>query len=60
MRYDFSIENTLTLCKTDLIIAHFWTEGRFDKSSFLIKILKSNHSIWMGTETSGNKIMGKG
>ena len=46
--------------QTDLIIAHFWKEGRFDKSSFFIKILKSNHSIWMGTETSGNKIMDKG
>ena len=58
MRYDFSIENTFT--KTDLIIAHFWTEGRLDKTSFFIKILKSNHSIWMETETSGNKIMDKG
>ena len=58
MRYDFSIENTFT--KADLIIAHFWTEGRLDKTSFFIKILKSNHSIWMETETSGNKIMDKG
>ena len=35
MRYDFSIENTFT--KTDLIIAHSWTEGRLDKTYFFYK-----------------------